>query len=183
MKLHKRVAGSMLGMGLLIGAPVSGYVLAQNGAALPTQQAQQAQPSASASNGATEQQGTKDTQDPTYSGSIQVPQSADTGNEQNDAAALQGLAKISADQAKAAALAGNPGATAAKVELDNENGVLVYSVHLSSGADVKVDAGNAKMLQTDQGNAEKAGGANEANGVPEQGKSAETPATSKAPNQ
>ena len=36
-----------------------------------------------------------------------------------------------------------------KVELDNENGALVYSVELSNGMDVKVDAGNAAVLYTD----------------------------------
>ena len=58
------------------------------------------------------------------------------------AAALQNNATITSAQAEAAALAANPGTTVVKTELDNENGVLVYSVELSSGMDVKVDAGN-----------------------------------------
>lgn len=56
---------------------------------------------------------------------------------------------ITADQAKAAALAANPGATATSVGLDDENGCLVYGVQLSNGADVKVDAGNGAVLHTD----------------------------------
>jgi peptidase YpeB-like protein len=47
---------------------------------------------------------------------------------------------VTADQAKATALAANPGATVVKAELGDENGVIVYSVELSTGADVKVDA-------------------------------------------
>lgn len=56
---------------------------------------------------------------------------------------------ITADQAKAAALAANPGATALAVGLDDENGCLVYGVELSNGADVKVDAGNGQVVHTD----------------------------------
>jgi uncharacterized membrane protein YkoI len=36
------------------------------------------------------------------------------------------------------------------VELDNENGVVVYSVELDNGLDVKVDAGNGNILHTEQ---------------------------------
>ncbi len=56
---------------------------------------------------------------------------------------------ITAQQAQAAALAANPGATATSVGLDDENGCLVYGVQLSNGADVKVDAGNGAVLHTD----------------------------------
>jgi len=38
-----------------------------------------------------------------------------------------------------------------KTELDNENGTLVYSVELSSGAEVKVDAGTGSIVFTDSG--------------------------------
>ncbi len=56
---------------------------------------------------------------------------------------------ITADQAKAAALAANPGTTALKAELDDENGCLVYGVELSNGADVKVDAGDGQVVHTE----------------------------------
>ena len=91
-----------------------------------------------------------DEQIPIYTGSINVDQSAtEAMDEAAEAAALQGQATISAADAEAAALAANPGTTVVKTELDNENGALVYSVELSNGADVKVDAGNGSILFTD----------------------------------
>jgi hypothetical protein len=91
-------------------------------------------------------------QDPSYTGSIAVDQSQTEGmSEADESAALQGKASISAADAEAAALAANPGATVVKTELDNENGALVYSVELSNGADVKVDAGSGAVLFTDSG--------------------------------
>ena len=91
-------------------------------------------------------------QTPLYAGSITVSDMATSNlSETAEAAALAGQAKISIEQAKAAALVANPGATVVKAELDNENGALVYSVELSTGADVKVDAGNGAILHTDTG--------------------------------
>ncbi len=89
-------------------------------------------------------------QAPLYNGSITLDQSTTEGmNESDESAALASQAKITADEAKAAALAANPGATVVEVELDNENGALVYSVELNNGADVKVDAGNGAILHTE----------------------------------
>jgi uncharacterized membrane protein YkoI len=82
---------------------------------------------------------------------VEAPGTEDNGNEAGESASLAGQAKISAEEAKAAALAANPGASVAKVELDNENGSLVYSVELSNGTDVKVDAGNGAVLHTETG--------------------------------
>ena len=81
-----------------------------------------------------------------------------------------GKATITVTQAEAAALAANPGTTVVKVELDNENGALVYSVELSNGLDVKVDAGNGEILHTEQAGNDttKIAGAENA---PEQGSS------------
>lgn len=140
-------------------------------------------------------------QSPTYTSSIQVPNAQDTqdkaGNQAGDvaensqanesageateAAGLQALAKITPDQAKAAALQAVPG-TASKVELDNENGNLVYSVEVKTAngdVDVKVDAGNGTILaqdsqhedgdKGDQGqDNEKASGAPDTDNVQEQ---------------
>jgi uncharacterized membrane protein YkoI len=93
-----------------------------------------------------------DEQMPIYSGSISVDQTATEGmSEADETATLQSQATISAADAEAAALAANPDTTVVKTELDNENGVLVYSVELSTGADVKVDAGNGSILFTDSG--------------------------------
>ena len=100
---------------------------------------------------ATETDSGANDQTPSYTGSITVTDTAGL-SEANEATALAGQAKITIEQAKAAALAANPGATVVKAELDNENGALVYSVELSTGADVKVDAGNGAILHTDTGN-------------------------------
>lgn len=89
---------------------------------------------------------------PSYTGGITVDQAATEGmSEADESAALQDQATISAADAEAAALAANPGTTVVKTELDNENGALVYSVELSNGADVKVDASNGSILFTDSG--------------------------------
>jgi uncharacterized membrane protein YkoI len=103
---------------------------------------------------ASEAPGAPDTgaQDPSYTSSVAVDQSQTDGlSEVDESAALQNKATISAAEAEAAALAANPGATVIKTELDNENGALVYSVELSNGADVKVDARNGNVLYTDNG--------------------------------
>jgi hypothetical protein len=75
---------------------------------------------------------------------------ADTANEPSETAALASQAKVSADQAKTAALAKFPGATVGKIEFDNENGVIAYSVELvdsaGTGQDVKVDATSGALL-------------------------------------
>jgi uncharacterized membrane protein YkoI len=90
-------------------------------------------------------------QEPQYTGSITVDESQYEGmSDADEAAALQAKATITSAQAEAAALAANPGTTVVKTELDNENGVLVYSVELSNGTDVKVDAGNGSILHTEQ---------------------------------
>lgn len=104
-------------------------------------------------------------QSPSYKASITVP-NADGGtevadSEAADAQALSGLAKISADQAKAAALAAVPG-TVVKVTLDNENGAVVYSVEVDTGhgvIDVKVDAGNGAILHQEAGDGSETEGA------------------------
>lgn len=95
-----------------------------------------------------------DQQSPSYAGSITLSSSQDSGlSESEEATALQSQAKISASEAEAAALAANPGTKVTKSEIDNENGALVYSVELSNGSDVKVDAGTGQVLYTDQGGA------------------------------
>ena len=84
-------------------------------------------------------------------GSITADQAQHEGvSEADEAAALQSKAAISAADAESAALAADPGTTVVKTELDSENGVLAYSVELSSGKDVKVDAGTGKVLHIEQ---------------------------------
>lgn len=80
-----------------------------------------------------------DDQDPKLTCSIAVPTP-----EPRD---LTPLVKISTKDAKAKALSGQPaGTTVMRTELDNENGCLVYSVELSNGLEVEVDAGNGAIL-------------------------------------
>jgi uncharacterized membrane protein YkoI len=77
---------------------------------------------------------------------------ATSPDEKAEAARLQKLARITADQARSAALTSVPG-TAASVELENEDGNLVYGVTIKTSAgerEVKVDAGNGKVLQVEQ---------------------------------
>jgi uncharacterized membrane protein YkoI len=98
-----------------------------------------------------------DEQQPQYTGSITVDDSQYEGmSEADEAAALQDMAAISSAEAEAAAVAANPGTTVVKTELDNENGVVVYSVELSNGMDVKVDAGNGEILYTEQAGSDDA---------------------------
>jgi uncharacterized membrane protein YkoI len=89
---------------------------------------------------------------PSYDSAIRVEDSQYDGiSEADEAEALSGLATTTPEQAKAAALEAHPGTSVVKVELDNENGALVYSVELDNGMDVKVDAGNGAVLYVDSG--------------------------------
>ena len=95
----------------------------------------------------------KNVQSPSYTGSIKIAQSSNL-SESQEAKALQKLAKITPKQAESAALAKVKG-TAIKVSLEDENGYLVYSVEVKTAKglikDVKVDAGNGKVLHIDSG--------------------------------
>ncbi len=99
----------------------------------------------------------KNVQSPSYTGSIKIARNSNL-SETQEAKALQKLAKITPGQAKSAALAKVNG-TVIKVSLDNENGYLVYSVEVKATKglmkDVKVDAGNGKVLHIDSNNKTK----------------------------
>jgi uncharacterized membrane protein YkoI len=89
-----------------------------------------------------------DIQEPQLNGSIAVPEAQYEGlSESDEAAALASLATITPEQASAAAQADVPG-DVQQVELDNENGSLVYSVEIG-GKDVKVDAGTGAVLHVE----------------------------------
>ena len=111
----------------------------------------------------------------------------DGASEQVEAAALAAEATVTPAQATDAALAAVPG-TAGKVELDNENGGLVYSVEVTkadgTSADVVVDAGNAKVLakDADAGEADEKGEA-EGSETPDAQGAAEAPETPAAVTQ
>ena len=84
-----------------------------------------------------------------YSGSIKV--------KNGDEATFAEMAKISLDSAMNNALKQVPGKVL-RIELENENGYLVYGVEIAKTdhqtVDVKVDAGNGKILKIDQDNDE-----------------------------
>jgi uncharacterized membrane protein YkoI len=65
-------------------------------------------------------------------------------------AAPVGTPSITADQAKAAAEVYLNAGTATKVELDDENGNLIYSIEIGT-SDVKVDAMTNAVLGVDSG--------------------------------
>jgi uncharacterized membrane protein YkoI len=75
------------------------------------------------------------------------------GNDAAESAALASQAKITADQANAAALAQFAGGTVKKTELESENGTVVYGIKLTDSTgkqqDVKVDATTGKVLQAE----------------------------------
>ncbi len=85
-------------------------------------------------------------QSPNNPCSIKVPKPEPTN--------LSALAKITADQAMAAARAAYPGSRVQRVELENDNGCLVYGVSLSNGLEVKVDAGTGVVLHQEQEDSE-----------------------------
>jgi|UPI000584EFAD hypothetical protein len=72
--------------------------------------------------------------------------------EQQEEAQLQSLAKITAQQAIQAAETAK-GGKASSVELENENGNLVYEVTIGQ-TEVYVDAGNGTVLYTEDKNQE-----------------------------
>jgi len=91
-------------------------------------------------------------QEPAYAASIKVAGPQDKMDETRESAALKALAKITPEQARAEALKAVNGEVQ-KVSLDNENGNLVYSVEIKTAGgtvDVKVDAGNGKVLAQDK---------------------------------
>ena len=106
---------------------------------------------AQASGGTTQAQG--QTQQPAFTGSIPLPQ--DNQSEGAEAAAYASMAKVTLDQAVTAAQSSLGNSTApSSAQLDNENGFLVWEVVIGQQA-VKIDAGDAKVLQTEQVGAEE----------------------------
>ena len=87
---------------------------------------------------------------------------------QQDESAYPGLAQITLEQAKDAALSNVQGEVL-KIQLEDEDGFLVYGVEIvapdKSVADVKVDAGNGEVLRVDKDSAD-----NERDGYDEGGK-------------
>lgn len=78
-----------------------------------------------------------------------------TTTEQNEPPIDPSKVKLTADQAKQAALAKYPNATVQQPQLEDENGTLVWGMELtdSSGKayDVKVDGNSGQVLKADAG--------------------------------
>jgi uncharacterized membrane protein YkoI len=83
-------------------------------------------------------------------------QNEQASNDTNDAAPT-GTPTITEAQARQAAEACVPGTAVTKITLDDENGVLVYSVELGS-TDVKVDARTGTVIRIDTGADNESGG-------------------------
>ncbi|MBD2523709.1 PepSY domain-containing protein [Nostoc sp. FACHB-133] len=85
---------------------------------------------------------------------IQVAEASDGDGETNDdaqeAAKLQPLAKITAQQAQQASEASVRG-KAKSIKLENEDGNLIYAVEIGQ-QEVTVDAGNGKVLYVENAN-------------------------------
>lgn len=74
-----------------------------------------------------------------------------SASETADSAVLQTRATITADQARASASASMAG-TIGAVQLEDENGVVVYNVTVGT-SEVKVDAGTGKIVASQQDDA------------------------------
>jgi uncharacterized membrane protein YkoI len=152
--MRKRVAKFGAALAALAALAVGGATLAsgQEGGSQP----QRTPPAA-------EQEREHGGQVPAYRSSITAPDE-EHGSEDAEAQTLRSKATVSAAEARSAALAAVPG-TAGEVELDNENGNVVYSVEVKnadgSEIDVKVDAGNAKVLHQEADDGDDAGKAQE----------------------
>ena len=91
-----------------------------------------------------------DVQEPSYNGSIQAPEGPESQSEADEAKALERLATITPDEAEQVAQAAVPNGTVKEVELEDENGSVVYGVEMTdangSEVDVKIDAGDGTVL-------------------------------------
>lgn len=152
-KAKRVIYAGLAGLGITAGA--AGISAAATNQPTPsTPSATQVAPSS------TDTQESGDTTDaPSYKSSVTVPQTPDASsngsdNETADAATLAPLAKVTPEQASAAATAKVPG-TVGKVQLEDEDGNVVYGVEVTAAdgtvTDVKVDAGNATVLAQDSG--------------------------------
>lgn len=92
-----------------------------------------------------EQVGDQNAADTAADTAVEAPEAGDGQD-----AAPTGTPSITADQAKAAAEAHLNAGTATKVQLDDENGKLIYSVEIGT-SDVKVDAMTGAVLGVDSG--------------------------------
>lgn len=152
MKINRFVALALIAL-LVVGAmgAISYKVFAQGGVLHNVRTAFQAQDCGQDEAGDTEEQSTNDTDNIVEQcGDQNAPDEQESGGEEDTETAPSGTPAITADQAQTTALAMHPG-TVLKVELDEENGKLVYGVEFEGGVDVKVDAMTGEVLGTETG--------------------------------
>ena len=75
--------------------------------------------------------------------------SAETEGADDAESAPAGAPAITSDQARDAALAVHSG-TVKSIELESENGALIYTVEFTNGVEVEVDAATGEVLKTEQ---------------------------------
>jgi len=110
---------------------------------------------------AEEAEGTEE-QEPALNGSVQVAEEEVAGeSEQQESARLSSQATTTQQDAEQAALDAVPGGTVSGSELGNENGSLIWEVEVTkadgSQVEVKVDAGNGKVLAQEAEDEDEAG--------------------------
>lgn len=179
--VKRTVATGVVAVGLVLGGV--GVAAATTGAALPSTT------SAPGTGGESQEHDTP------IAGTITAPPEAAEAAEGTETAAdekardaaeskaLEALAKITPDEAKAAALKAVPG-TAGQVELEEEDGFVVYQVDItgkdSTITEVIIDAGNGTVLAQeteDADEANEASDANEANETPDANDVTDAPTT------
>lgn len=141
----KMLIGSVAGVALIGGTAAVG-LSAANATTVPAPAPVQASQDG-AENG--------EQQEPKLNGSITVPESATEQSEADESAQLAELANVDPAAAEEAATGSVSGSSVVSTELGDENGSLVYEVTVKDGAgtltEVKVDAGNATVLDTEAG--------------------------------
>lgn len=171
----RTIATGAVAAALVLGG--AGVVAATTGAALP------GATHAASSTPAPGAGGDSHDQETAIVGTIAAPPEADEATEKSETAAeetareaaetkaLEALATVTPDEAKAAAVKVVPG-TVNKVELDEEDGFVVYEVEVTAAdgtvTEVIIDAGNGSVL------AQETEDANEANEADETTESANT---------
>jgi len=81
---------------------------------------------------------------------VDAVERGERGSETHETVDANDKAAITTDQAIAAALAVHPNTAAVRTTLEKERGMLLYSVKLKSGQEVKVDANTGQVLKTEQ---------------------------------
>jgi uncharacterized membrane protein YkoI len=149
---RKQIYSALAGVGIAIGA--AGLASAATGSSSSPVSASPATATASSAQDPTDANGgvgadeAKETEDASETNDANE---ADGANDPNDSAQLAGRATITTDEAQRAALSARPG-TVSGVQLEDENGTVVYGVIVDTGTgpvDVKVDANSGAVLSTE----------------------------------